>query len=115
MACHPCQGHACDHCWLCELGICCMSANQSGAASNSTGHDTGTLSDLREALTEDAHAGRTASRLRNLAATDSHWRRLAALHAATPLALPPGRPDPLITHLASAQSEAARHRKEQDQ
>jgi hypothetical protein len=27
---HPCDGHSCDHCYLCdEVGICCMTVPQS--------------------------------------------------------------------------------------
>lgn len=30
---HPCDGHACDHCYLCDVvGVCCATVPSAGAA-----------------------------------------------------------------------------------
>lgn len=65
---HPCSGHACDHCTTCDvLGICCASIPPTNPRTITSRSDTGSLTDLRTALTTDIQSGRTTtSNLRNL-------------------------------------------------
>lgn len=112
MPCHPCTGHACDHCSICEdVGICCASSRSAAVTANA-----GTLSDLRDALAENRRAGPVVRHLRCL--TDLPDRTtaptgLAALHGVnSQLALPPGTTDPLLRHPAFRQPEPVNHQKE---
>lgn len=36
---HPCDGHPCDHCYLCDVvGICCMTVARTTPAASAVGH-----------------------------------------------------------------------------
>jgi len=53
---HPCDGHACDHCYLCDVvGICCATVPSVAAASVSCPHDQ----PLHDAVVQEArtHVG----------------------------------------------------------
>lgn len=105
---HPCADHACDHCHTCDnLGICCASVPTTTATmAMTTKPDTGSLTDLRTALAEDAENGQTSlSNLRDLVAmtaTDpligtASATSLAALHVQDDrLALPSGTDDTAV-------------------
>ena len=50
---HPCAGHACDHCYTCDvLGICCSTGRVATARVAEMPDD-----DLIEAFERDAHVG----------------------------------------------------------
>jgi hypothetical protein len=53
MTIHPCAGHACDHCHLCDVeGICCASVSTSDVPGLVA--DAALVDRLRSALAEDA-------------------------------------------------------------
>jgi hypothetical protein len=40
MTAHPCVGHACDHCYLCDvLGVCCSTVSADQRAQLEAGHE----------------------------------------------------------------------------
>lgn len=48
---HPCAGHGCDHCYLCDVvGICCATGARATSASTDCLHSQA----LREALVQEA-------------------------------------------------------------
>jgi hypothetical protein len=90
---HPCSGHACDHCYLCDVvGICCASVSVEVRArlmadAQRPGYQLG--------LAIAAEAGGTIS-LRTLVRAEAQQRSLGEpLRRSRGLALPPGTTEPL--------------------
>lgn len=71
---HPCSGHDCDHCTICEIhGICCATVGSTPAAGVASGIptpaltlSTASLSILRSAQATDNSAGTTPPTLRQV-------------------------------------------------
>jgi hypothetical protein len=52
---HPCDSHACDHCYLCDVvGICCMTVSSGQRAQLEAEHRTGSSDWLHAAILADA-------------------------------------------------------------
>ena len=85
---HPCDGHSCDHCYLCDVvGVCCSTVSTPAAGAGSTAASD--LEVLRRAIVADSDA---LAGLGQLIAADgaSPASALEALAAAgNQLALPP--------------------------
>lgn len=113
MTSHPCAGHSCDHCFSCEvLGICCLTAPavNPGVVDtiSATSATRGNLADLRTALSEDReqHAHVSLQTVADAQTVAAHPDRPDDLEPGTmPLALPPGRGDPLVLRLTGLQPD----------
>ncbi len=52
---HPCQGHPCDHCYLCDVvGVCCMTVAPGERARLAAEHRAGPPDQLHAAILRDA-------------------------------------------------------------
>ena len=52
---HPCDGHPCDHCYLCDaVGICCMTVTAGQRAQLEAEHRTEPIDRLHAAIRADA-------------------------------------------------------------
>lgn len=101
---HPCAGHSCDHCYICDhLGICCGSVSAADRAALSGSR---TVTQPARPVPVDTSRLQAAMDLHQLAPRPARSlavvarQRLAEL--ATPSerpALPPGKAAPLIDQL----------------
>jgi hypothetical protein len=98
---HPCDGHACDHCYLCDVvGICCATVPNSAIASHPCSHDTR----LHEAVAAEAS---TTVGFAQLAQRGSDPRLLPA-PSLLALAAGPSSAGQLLTGTTNPEQEAAR-------
>lgn len=55
MSTHPCDGHPCDHCYLCDVvGVCCMTVPPGQRAQLEAEHRTAPIDRLHAAILQDA-------------------------------------------------------------
>lgn len=85
---HPCQGHDCDHCYLCDvMRVCCSQAghpSQAGVASSSP--SSGDLQSLRQAVIDDIACGSHWSQLVQQQIAGEHtWAECVRLLSLTPV------------------------------
>lgn len=89
---HPCDGHACDHCYLCDVvGICCASVPAAGRASHSTSQHLPDVRQHDQRLLDAIVAERQASR------TNSFEQQVRAEVLALPASARPALPPPSST------------------
>jgi hypothetical protein len=87
---HPCAGHSCDHCYVCDvLGICCASV-PNGQVAQLEAEDQAQRDRLHTAIAQDAP---TVPRLPQLVQLEAQLR--SALPAAERLGLVAAATDPL--------------------
>ena len=96
---HPCDGHACDHCYLCDVvGICCATVPSGPPAVAASCPDTG---QLRQAVIDETKNLIGLSELLRLELTTPHFEAVPQ-----PAALPPGPPAPDLSFDAHPHKEA---------
>ena len=82
---HPCAGHACDHCYVCDVvGVCCSSVSAQERAQLEAGHHQ-PYDGLAVVVAREA--GESPS-LRELVRADAGQQRLGPLPDASRPALP---------------------------
>lgn len=95
---HPCAGHPCDHCYLCDVvGICCLTVRGVASAASSVSRPDSDEA-LRQAVIAETER-QTDPRLLDVI-------RAEALRAGRPQALLPPAPEsmslPVLDHLKGA-------------
>jgi hypothetical protein len=91
---HPCEGHPCDHCYLCDvLGICCITV-ATGQHVPPQAKDIAQADTLHDAIAQDA---KTVIGVTELVRLDAQRQRLGgALSAPSRLALPITTAEPVL-------------------
>jgi len=100
-----CQGHRCDHCYVCtHLGVCCMTLKKSEKAALLVDAQSHTLTALQVRMAELRDIWGDLSRMKvrpqQIQGAEPFTRPTPPVlpSAKTPLALPPG-PMPITEHL----------------
>lgn len=87
---HPCAGHDCDHCWICDgLGICCLTVPHLKALLIKEHSDPpNNLDQLKAAIEADVQSGNVQLSFRQLIALDAQARAAMAAPASGQLPSP---------------------------
>lgn len=88
---HPCDGHACDNCAICQAGYCCGRLTAEQRAQIEAGATSPTDKRLREAI-EQEHGSQPS--IAELVRRDAAERHSVAVPADPILALPAPAPTP---------------------